>query len=344
MNAVATDSSENVGRWIRDLRGAMRELNAAVEALDLRVFEAIEPEAQSRLLRPAAETLLEDALELVASVLEITSEEEEPTEGTDSLSAAPQSHSRLDLGTVAFFAQLELRSTRERLRHVTQTAGPVALLGACDSSLRGIHKALGALDGAVSERCGSPTLFDFASDLDRSLRVRRCYGRFRDKMLAADAVPDDHPRRRLRWAGTAIAMLVGDKVYPELRVADRLQIRELQHRILAWLRLPVAASTHLAGHELWSDLMAFVGMLERINQRQELQEHDQRLLRSAASYAKRAFSSRFPEEFVAELRSLTGREPELDELLGSVNAGRIACWSKWLEAYDASPESGVISG
>lgn len=343
MNAVATDSSENVGRWIRDLRGAMRELNAAVDALDLRVFEAIEPEAQSRLLRPAAETLLADALELVASVLDVTSEEE-PTEGADSTSAAPTSHSRLDLGTVAFFAQLELRGTRERLRHVTQTAGPIALLGACDSSLRGIHKALGALDSAISERCGSPALFDFATDLDRSLRVRRCYGRFRDKMLAADAVADDHPRRRLRWAGTAIAVLVGDKVYPELRVADRLQIRELQHRILAWLRLPVAASTHAAGHELWSDLMAFVGMLERINQRQELQEHDQRLLRSARSYAKRALSSRFPEEFVAELRSLTGREPELDLLLGSPQAARISCWGPWLEPYDASPESGVTGG
>lgn len=258
-----------------------------------------------------------------ASPAEGASEASSPAESfertLDSLvdNAAPSAEGVDD---IAFIARLELGERKRRLTALGAGRARIDVLGECERTLRGVRKSLSALDRAVSDAFGVPRLLHYESELETSLRVRQCYARFRQQILGDGEEVDElgKVRARLREAGTAIAVLIGRSIYPELRVRDRLQIRELQARILTWLR--GAENDRASGIRLFEDLAAFARLLAEVNNREELLVHDAAVVTEAYDelFAGRAAPrDPIPPYLCARLQSLSGLDDEVDALLAA---------------------------
>ncbi|HSD88958.1 MAG TPA: hypothetical protein VLB44_15630 [Kofleriaceae bacterium] len=217
---------------------------------------------------------------------------------------------------IAFIAQLELRQREERLERVRPSQGTTVLLGECDSSLRRVRKALNAVDAAIATVESVPPLLDFTSELHTSLAVRRAYAKFRSRVMAGGEPTPDMLRIRFRGVGTQIAKLVGWDIYPEMRVQDRLLLRDLQQRVLDWLR-GGTDTTAASGLRLWQDLAGCIEMFALVNRRQELVEHDSSIVRTASELLE---APELPERMWQVLRALEGLDPELDQLLAQTPA------------------------
>ncbi len=232
---------------------------------------------------------------------------------------------------IAFVARLEFRQRRSRLAALTAERSRIDILSECERGLRGVRKSLSALDQIMSDTLGLPPGLGYESELQTSLRVRRCYARFRRQILEGGEPGYDEVYPRLRAAGTVIAVLVGRDIYPELRIRDRLQIRELQDRILSWLR--TGRDDLAGGIRLYQDLAAFVGMLTEVNNRQELVAHDAALVEDAHDQltADAIDGERpIPPELFRRLDALRGLDDEVDELLDAAEPRDRAAWKSLL--------------
>lgn len=185
-----------------------------------------------------------------------------------------------------------------------------------------------SIDVALARAGFGEAMLDFASELEVSLRVRRVCAKLRRRVLAGGDPTPDSLCARLRSAGTAIAMLVGWEVYPCLRVRDRLQLRDIQRRILDWLRHDKDAT---AGLRLWQDLVSFMQMLSQVNRRQELVAHDRRVIREAYARVTESASEALAAETLALLAPLEGLDDEIDALIASADRDRRGAWSSPLE-------------
>ncbi len=223
---------------------------------------------------------------------------------------------------MAFVAQLELNQRLERLLRLKETHSPAVRLGECDGALRRTRKALAAVDRAVSKADGVEPLLDFESELVTSLRVRGAYVKLRQRLRPLEH--DDNPVRvRLRLAGTLIAKVVGWDAYAQMRVGDRLMLRDLQTRILSWLG--TEQSTAAGGEQLMADFAAFGELLSLVNRRQELVEHDCAALERAMEALEGGRVSEIPA-LVAPVR---GRCRNVDELLDRTTE---SCADEWQQA------------
>lgn len=185
------------------------------------------------------------------------------------------------LGDVTSMALMELGQRRSRLQTLSAGGTRDALLAECDSALRRMRKALSAVDTTLARCAGVKPTLPFNAELDVSLAIRRAYARFRQRVLADGPPSANTLKSRLRLAGVQIAMLIGHEIYPELRIRDRLLLRSLQHRILAWLR--AGGTDDAEGMRLWQDLASSLEILALVSQRQELVEYDARALAEQGS-------------------------------------------------------------
>ncbi|MBS1122906.1 MAG: hypothetical protein H6Q90_5134 [Deltaproteobacteria bacterium] len=308
----------------------MRAIVLRGKGIDIRSYEIASAECIVAELQPVTISLLAEARAVLDAIL--SSQDDRPAdepaiEREDESSSIWASHlpfereidaavannlgSRHAVDEIAFIAQLELRQREDRLSRIKPTQGVVALLGECDSSLRRIRKALNAVDAAIARAASVPALLDFTSELQTSLAVRRAYAKFRARIVG-DGMPTEATlRARFRATGTQIAILVGWDVYPEMRVQDRLLLREFQQRILAWLRGgPEASPT--AGIRLWQDLAASIEMFSLVNRRQELVAHDGGAVRALFGKGEQLEVDAATLQAVG---SLEGLDPELDQLV-----------------------------
>ncbi len=131
---------------------------------------------------------------------------------------------------------------------------------------------------------------------------------------------------RLRRAGTAIAILIGQKEYPTLRIGDRHQLRHFQAGILAWLR--GSESNRSEGEELWKNLVTFAELLVLINRREELVRHDSEVLQRAyrGLRATDAAPERVPEALLRDLLQLEGLDDRIFDLIESGREVESAAW------------------
>jgi hypothetical protein len=321
--ASATELELASGTKLLSFQPAMARLAEQVAGVDLRRFETLPAAKVHAELPGIALAQVTEARAIVASILEACENQRSslpPLAEAATLGDTGDFERALDaavasLGAVedvAFLVQLELRQREQRVRLLGEGSSVLTIVAECDGALRRIRKGLGAIDIAIARaELGSPAL-DFSSELQDSLRVREAYAKFRSRLLG-EAGNEIYPR--MRAAGTQIAMLVGWSAYPLLRVRDRLQLRELQQRILTWLR-PENRGHGTAGERIWQDVVAFVEMLVQVNRRQELVEHD--------SVVVTAVLERFREgepprdgDWPAPLRSLVGLDDELDRLIAS---------------------------
>jgi hypothetical protein len=315
------------------LRAAMAMLAARVEAVDIRRYESHPPAVLAGELFPLVTVLLGEARDVVSDVTERCERETArrvASARSAALGDAPAAPHEdvffervLDaavercepssveaVGDIGFLARLELHHRSERLARLAGNTNHAAIIGECDSALRRIRKALMTIDLAF-ERAGiGKAQLDYASELEISLGVRRAYGKLRARVKAIGEPSGDAIYAQLRAIGTALATVVGWKGYSSLRVRDRMQMRELQRRLLEWFR---TERDPVHGHRLWQDIDCFVRMLADVNQRQELREHDARVIEQA--WARVSADEVLSRETLQSLESLEGLDDELDALL-----------------------------
>lgn len=216
-----------------------------------------------------------------------------------------------------FLVVMELGQRAERLERTGTASSVLALLGECDSALRRTKKGLAAIEVAIAALDGSPPALGWCSELDKALHVRTAYAWFRRRIRQIDLRQRDAPgtlHPAMRACGTAIAQLVGRDDYAHARVADRLQVRQLQQRILGWLH-PEHRHDELAGRRLWQDILAFTEMLTQVNRRAELVEHDRNAL--ARAHQELLLPGATDRAIRTAMAPLAGLDDDLDTALES---------------------------
>ncbi len=229
-----------------------------------------------------------------------------------------------EVSGLAFVARGQLMEMREALASAQEHRQVWAVASHADAGLRASGKALIALETAICEYEGLPARDRRWRDLKDSLETRRLYGQFRRAILrGGDPKSHEELATSLRGAATRIAILRNLEIYPFLRIDDRLTIRRLQKRIAAWL--DDGAGDEAAGRRLWQDLVSFARLLMKVNDREELREHDRQV---AKSVLRMLFSPERPvkrpsEAQRRELERLLGRDDELDRLILNAAEGPV---------------------
>ena len=85
-----------------------------------------------------------------------------------------------------------------------------------------------------------------------------------------------------------------------------------------------------AGQRIWEDIDAFVTMLADVNQRQELREHDSRLVHESLGRVLLAPTAPLTAELIEQLKRLEGLDDEVDALLHG-GSKEVAAWRPLLE-------------
>lgn len=308
----------------RALQVRIVNLARRVEELDIGSYEKAEAARLRDELLPRVTGHVQQAVALFDVVLDcyepVGSEESEP--GADFYQQLD--HLLADSGPppvadLAFIARSELMRKLAALSSLGEAHG-WRLIDVCGSGLRRIRKGLAAVEAALCEQEGLDPVLGYAGELASSLAVRRTYAKFRQEVLRSGQTSRSIADC-LHSGATSIAKLIGRDLYGDLRICDRVQIRQLQERTVDWLRAGPDRDV-LTGLRLWQDLCGFANLLADVNKRQELAEHD----RAAVAEARRLLASSppvLPAELHPVLDVLFGRDDELDDLL--LRDGELSC-------------------
>lgn len=273
-------------------------------------------------LTPEVQGLLTRCCELLQSLVDRYESKRDPAEEEGELEllddenlfalvpSVPRSPEAV-LADVAFMANAELVQHQQRL--ATHHAGRDVqeMISDCGSALRGIKKSLYAVEPLLCEVERIPPLLP--SHLETSLKVRRHYRKLWTFASQVGDVTPESARAALRGAGTRISILAGSEVYSLLREDDRFYIRELQMRVLEWLRI---GTDHQSAIRIWQDFALFVEILRQINLREELVRHDREMVARAAELLSERGEQAL-EEVVQLLRPVLGVDDGLDQALGA---------------------------
>ncbi|MEM8961665.1 MAG: hypothetical protein AAGD38_09315 [Acidobacteriota bacterium] len=223
-----------------------------------------------------------------------------------------------EVADVAFVSRNQLVEAQEALGRSNTQRSLWKIASHIDTSLRRAGKGMIAVESAMREFEGMPPIKRLWEHLDDSLEIRRTYGLFRRAILRGGDPAGTDLRAQLTNAAKRIATLRDMRIYPYLRIDDRLQIRQLQKRILRWMADTDGAGDHEeGGRRLWADLVGFSRLLTQINNREVLREHDRRVITEIVHtlYQRRPAPRSMPPQVLASLEPLLGRDEELDLLL-----------------------------
>ncbi len=311
------------------------EVVRRARSVDVREHETGTAEAAMATLLPHARELVEEAIDVARSILQ-TYEPEESADDLDAFDAAftptadkePNDFYRgIDelvegggaerVSDIAFLASTELRQKQALLENLKPNQDGWEIVASCGSALRRIAKSFTALELVLCEVEELPRELAFASELSTSLEVRRQYARLR-RVIHGPEPTEASLRTRLRSIGTRIAMMVGRDIYTDLRVHDRIQLRKLQQRILDWLRdADGSTAAWKVGMRLWQDLDGFAGLLQQVNRRQELVEHDATRVRELLAVCRYDHEGALLAAIAEHGKALEGLDDELDQQLTS---------------------------
>jgi len=327
---VAGDPLVSPRSWV-ELHDGLARLAARVDAVDIRSYETEPGQSAAAELATGVTELLHETRMLVGVMLSAAEALHEERGGSTppsapaanlsferALDAALDESEGWTLATVCdvmFLVRLELAQRDERLEQAVRGALQARIVEECDGALRRIRKALLTVDQALARADLAPAKLDFASELETSLAVRRTYGQLRRRIRTVGEPAGNRLPAQLREIGSALAAVVGWRGYPTLRIRDRMQIRDLQRRLLAWFR---TTRDDLEGERIWQDIRYFAEMLEHVNQRQELKEHDTLVLeRVWQSLSAPSEHEHVEPSSLSALAALEGLDDELDALLAS---------------------------
>jgi len=218
-----------------------------------------------------------------------------------------------ELADLAFMGCREILDILRHLDRAVAEHNFWKVVAHADAGIGRVRRALIPIESAMREFEGLPAKRRRWENLEDSLEIRRQYGML---WRAARRAGDPHGSELFvaaRKIGQRIAILRRLKIYPFLRIDDRLAIRRLQKRIFAFLEAP----RDQAGRRLWDDLVGFFGLLRQVNNRQELCEHDRRVVLTVHYQLSRkvAGADSIPAEILESLDPLLGRDDELDHVL-----------------------------
>lgn len=335
----------------QDLHAELVRVVELVDGLDLRQLEGRPPAEVHEALFGPTDRALRDSVAVLGQVLgrydgasiapppreEVESDTRRDREfdlGIDQIVLQVPSAGRVaDLG---FMASIELKQKLARVSQLRPTDDPWRLLAVLGSAGRRVRKSLTAVATVLSAFEGIETPLNFASELASSLEVRRVYARLRESIAEGREPDEDELHARLRGVGTQIAILVGREIYPELRVDDRMELRRLQQRILAWLRTPGGdPERQTEGRRLWQDLSGFARVLAQVSHRQELLEHDAHVVAIAHGALFGGAGRQYvPDRLFERLRALRGLDDDVDRLL----AEEVLAAERWRPALSRLAE------
>ncbi len=225
------------------------------------------------------------------------------------------------ISAIAFVARSQTLETEEELERAATAGNPWKVAALADTGVQRAMRGLIALEEAMLEFEGQPSKDRHWKDLDDALEIRRLYAQFRRAILRGGTPSVEELPARMRKVSNRINILRDLKVYPFLRIDDRLEIRRMQKRIHALLEREGGESRDTDGRHLWQDLENFAQLLRQVNLREELIVHDRRVIHEVETALFRGNRAlrRIPVAVRKRLETLQGKDDELDELLLRVN-------------------------
>lgn len=226
------------------------------------------------------------------------------------------------IADLAWFAARALRDKTAALRDSMHASDIWHTIGKCLSAKRMAIKAGTTIEQAMAMELGVPCRLSalYATEVERSLRVRKLYVRFRTNMMPALKPSEAEAEMRLRMASVAFAGVFGELAYDDVRVQDKQLFRKLQWQVLDWMRRRLLGdhdATLRAGLRIWQEAAAFSECLMIINNRAELQNYDMGLaskLYKALCKTDMASQGEI-HHFWDHVKQLEGRDEELDRLI-----------------------------
>lgn len=335
----------------RGFGARLNDLIAQVESADVRVPEDSALISLATDLVPKVTHLLREGVELLNDVETSYGQQAAATRAEDldslnqiGLQISTELATR-DLVDMTFFARCDLKNCLEVLiTAATHKQNQMTLASNCEAGLRRLRKALISVESAVFEYEGRKAPERQWFDIEVSLQIRKLYWNLRQETgIQGD---DDQPlEARLRAVLYRILAFRELSVYPFLRVDDRVNMRRLLKRILDWLNSDERDDA--VARRLWQDLASFAAILVQVSHRQELQDHDLRLVR-------KAYRTLFPfgarrqaalEDLIAEMQSLLGLDEELDRLITARPMPPVESWRKPLQRLQNQlSRTGELSG
>ncbi len=218
-----------------------------------------------------------------------------------------------ELADLAFMGSREILDIRRQLDKAVAEQNFWKVVAHADAGVGRVRRALIPIESAMREFEGLPAKRRRWENLEDSLEIRRQYGMLWRAARRVGNPKGDELAVAIRKIGQRIAILRRLKIYPFLRIDDRLAIRRLQKRIFAFLEDP----EEQAGRRLWTDLVASFGLLRQINNRQELCEHDRRVVLTVHYQLARKIAAEdpIPSEILERLDPLLGRDDDLDRVM-----------------------------
>ena len=217
---------------------------------------------------------------------------------------------------LTFCALHELRKREERFVRAGDRRAPLVLLADCGSLLRNLKRALTAVHNAICRMEGQELTLSLERERRIALEVRAAYAKFRREIEDINSLRrpgEQSAGAALHSAATCIAKLTGRDIFSKLRLQDRIELRALQERILAWHT--AGGLDSVGARRLWQDLYGFTHLLQGVNLRQELLEHDREILDRVDALARES-GAEHTEPVLRQLATaLTGRDDDLDSLL-----------------------------
>lgn len=261
---------------------------------------------------------LDQVVELVEGTVEALAEVAEACDAGLELDDPDVSLPPQQLGDLAYVARAELLELRASLQKSIDNDSKWQIAAKADRASGRSVRALLPVESALREYCGLESMRRRWFDLDDTLAIRRRFVRFWLEAKRIDQSSDDGLQPALERVAMMIGDLRQDKIYPFLRLEDRLDLRALQKRILAWLQdaqKGVDADARSDGHRLRQDASGFFNLLMQIQRREELREHDLLLVGRVLSRLQDDAGGTLDSELRGQLLDLAAREGELDMLL-----------------------------
>ncbi|MDA8020535.1 MAG: hypothetical protein MPN21_24110 [Thermoanaerobaculia bacterium] len=260
--------------------------------------------------------LVDETIDALADVATACEEELETGEVEASLPPA-------QLGDLAFVARSELAEIRDNFRSAIDQDSMWQIAAHADRAVGRSVRALMPVESALREYEGLEPQPRVWFDLDDTLEIRRRFVRFWLEVHRVDSPGGDELVTALERVASMIEELREDSIYPYLRLDDRLDLRALQKRILAWLERQQKDSDEIeSGRRLWQDASGFFNLLMQIQRREELRENDliqlgRALRRLQDEEGDRLLKPKTQAELSEMLLEMAGRESSLDKILVS---------------------------
>ena len=324
----------------------LNQLIAQVEGADVRVPEDSALISLAADLVPKVTHLLRQGIDLLVEIEGFYG----PAQGSmqnddpDSLSQIglqiSAEFAARDLNDMAFFARSDLKNALEVLiTAATHKSNQMTLASHCEGGLRRLRKALISVESAIYEFEGDTSPERHWFDVEVSLQIRKLYWNLRRETAARSNATDKPLEVRLRAVLYRILAFRELSVYPFLRVDDRVNLRRLLKRILDWLNSDERDDA--IARRLWQDLSSFAEILVQVSHRQELRDHDLKLIARAyrTLFPFGARRRTVPDDLLAELQTLLGLDEELDRLITDRSTRSVEAWRKPLKRLQASLSS-----